>query len=50
MPAPDPLTRRKRKGKEMDEGTVKRLREEVMNKPLEERYMYVCVVRDYVSE
>ena len=37
MPAPDPLTRRKRRGKEIDEGTVKRLREEDVNKTPEER-------------
>ena len=48
MPTPDPLTRRKRRDKEMDEGTVKRLREEDMNKTPEERStltlcMCVCV-------
>ena len=47
MPAPDPLTRRKRKGKELDEGTIKRLREEELNKTPEERshwhYNIICI-------
>ena len=44
MPAPDPLTRRKRKGKELDEGTIKRLREEELNKTPEERSEIVAVL------
>lgn len=39
-PAPDPLSRRKRRGGELDGGTAKRLRQEAMNMTPEERYVF----------